>query len=267
MKGRIPLRLITACAMMAALSVVLNRFCSIHTAGWTIGFAFVPVALIAIVYGPTAGAVVGGLADLIGALLFPFGSYHPGFTVIGALMGAVYGWFLYGVSAAAIMCVGAGFAGVGLGLTLFGTGTINGIRIAGNMAAAPKGKGVSLFRAVLDALKGGLTAPGTAWLVAGVIALAIGVALLVIGILKKRRKVELQPGKTRRILRILTPALINNLLLGLFVNTVWVSQLYGSRTYWGWFVYRLPEYAVLVPLNLILLPVLIKLAGQIKKYR
>ena len=171
MKGRIPLRLITACAMMAALSVVLNRFCSIHTAGWTIGFAFVPVALIAIVYGPTAGAVVGGLADLIGALLFPFGSYHPGFTVIGALMGAVYGWFLY-----------------------------------------------------------------------------------------NRKPV-------RFFLHILTPALINNLLLGLFVNTVWVSQLYGSRTHWGWFVYRLPEYAVLVPLNLILLPVLIKLAGQIKKYR
>ena len=95
MNERFPLRLITACAMMTALSVVLNRFCSIHTAGWTIGFAFVPVALIAIVYGPAAGAAVGALADLIGALLFPFGPYHPGFTVVGALMGAIYGWFLY----------------------------------------------------------------------------------------------------------------------------------------------------------------------------
>lgn len=171
MKGRIPLRLITACAMMTALSVVLNRFCSIHTAGWTIGFAFVPVALTAAVYGPAAGAAVGGLADLVGALLFPFGPYHPGFTVIGALMGAIYGWFLY-----------------------------------------------------------------------------------------NRTPVRFLP-------HILPPALINNLLLGLCVNTVWVSQLYGSRTYWGWFVYRLPEYAVLVPLNLIFLPVLVKLAGQVKKYR
>lgn len=171
MKKRFPLRLITACAMMTALSVVLNRFCSIHTAGWTIGFAFVPVALIAVVYGPLAGAVVGGLADLIGALLFPFGPYHPGFTVVGALMGALYGWFLY-----------------------------------------------------------------------------------------NRKPVRFLP-------HILPPSLINNLILGLCVNTVWVSQLYGSRTYWGWFLYRLPEYAVLVPLNLILLPVLVKLGEQVKKYR
>ena len=170
MKGRFSLRLITACAMMTALTVVLNRFCSIHTAGWTIGFAFVPVAMIAIVYGPAAGAVVGGLADLIGALLFPFGPYHPGFTVIGALMGAVYGWFLY-------------------------------------------------------------------------------------------------EKKARFFPHILAPAVLNNLLLGLCVNTVWVSQLYGSKTYWGWFIYRLPEYAVLVPLNLILLPVLLQLAGQVKKYK
>ena len=170
MKKEIPLGLLTACAMMTALSVVLNRFCSIHTAGWTIGFAFVPVALTAIVYGPAAGAVVGGLADLIGALLFPFGPYHPGFTVIGALMGAVYGWFLH-------------------------------------------------------------------------------------------------REKPRFFLHILPPAVLNNLVLGLCVNTLWVSQLYGSRTYWGWFVYRLPEYAVLVPLNLLLLPVLIRLAEQVKKYR
>ena len=170
MKKGIPLHILTVCAMMTALSVVLNRFCSIHTAGWTIGFAFVPVALTAIVYGPAAGAAVGGLADLIGALLFPFGPYHPGFTVIGALMGAVYGWFLH------------------------------------------------------------------------------------------REKPRFFP-------HILLPAVLNNLVLGLCVNTVWVGQLYGSRTYWGWFTYRLPEYAVLVPMNLLLLPVLIRLAQQVKKYR
>ena len=73
--------------------------------------------------------------------------------------------------------------------------------------------------------------------------------------------------KPRFFLHILPPAVLNNLVLGLCVNTLWVSQLYGSRTYWGWFTYRLPEYAVLVPLNLLLLPVLIRLAEQVKKYR
>jgi len=167
---RISVRALTACAMMTALAVVLNRFCSIHTAGWTIGFAFVPVALAAILYGPAYGAVVGGLADLVGALLFPFGPYFPGFTITAALMGAMYGWFLH-----------------------------------------------------------------------------------------NRR--------ARFLSHILPPVLINNLLLGLLVNTLWVSILSGSRTYWGWFVYRLPEYGVLVPLNLILLPVLLRLAGQLEKYR
>ncbi len=33
--------------------------------------------------------------DLIGAILFPFGAYFPGFTISAALMGFVYGIFLY----------------------------------------------------------------------------------------------------------------------------------------------------------------------------
>ena len=40
----------------------------------------------------------------------------------------------------------------------------------------------------------------------------------------------------------------------------WVAQLYGSKTYGGWFMYRLMEYAVLVPLHLLLVPVMQKLA-------
>lgn len=35
------------------------------------------------------------LGDLIGALLFPFGSYFPGYTLSQALMGLIYGVFLY----------------------------------------------------------------------------------------------------------------------------------------------------------------------------
>ncbi len=154
--------------MLTALSVVLNRFASIHTAGWIIGFAFVPVAFAAMLYGPAAGAAVGGLADLIGALLFPFGPYFVGFTVTAALKGAVYGWFLH------------------------------------------------------------------------------------------RDTVEYFP-------HFLPVVGINCVLIGLFVDTLWVSILYESRTYWGWFVYRLPEYAMLVPVNLIFLPLLVPLRDALKK--
>ncbi|MBR4661744.1 MAG: hypothetical protein IKO92_03325, partial [Clostridia bacterium] len=64
---------------------------------------------------------------------------------------------------------------------------------------------------------------------------------------------------------VVVSVLFNCLVLGLTVNTVWISQLYGSRTWWGWFVYRLGEYAILVSVEMILIPVLLKLAGTLKK--
>ena len=158
---------LTISAVMAAVSMVLNRFASIHTMGWTIGFAFVPIVLCAVLCGPFWAAAAGGLSDLVGALLFPFGPYFPGFTVCAALMGLIYGYFLY--------------------------------------------------------------RPRLRWW------------------------------------QIVLPALVNNLILGLFLNTLWVSILYGSKTYWGWFLYRLPEYAILVPLNLILIPVLYRLGILLRR--
>lgn len=165
-RNRYLFRLVVS-ASMAAASMVLNRFASIHTMGWTIGFAFVPIVLTAVLCGPFWAAAAGALADFVGAILFPFGPYFPGFTVCGAVMGLVYGLFLY--------------------------------------------------------------------------------------------------RKNLRWWQVVLPALINNLILGLLVNTLWVSILYGSKTYWGWFVYRLPEYAVLVPLNLFFIPVLFRLGAILRR--
>ena len=39
--------------------------------------------------------LICALGDLIGALLFPFGAYFPGFTASAGLMGLTYGLFLY----------------------------------------------------------------------------------------------------------------------------------------------------------------------------
>ena len=71
--------------------------------------------------------------------------------------------------------------------------------------------------------------------------------------------------KPRFFVDILLPTLINCLVLGLALNTVWVSILYSSKNYWGWFVYRLPEYAVLIPLNLIFLPIISRLSAVLRK--
>lgn len=175
-------------ALLVAIEIVLNRFCSINTFGWKIGFSFVPVVVAALLYGPTMAAIINALSDFIGAILFPFGPYFPGFTVCAAIMGFVYGIFLY--------------------------------RKPENEDNSNTIGGFAPF---------------------------------------KNEKISL-------VKHILPPVLINSIVIGLFINTIWVSILYGSKTFIGWFIYRLPEYAILIPVNLILIPVLIKLCGKLKKF-
>lgn len=172
-KRNFSVRTVSYLALLTAMEIVLNRFLSVNTAGLKIGFAFVPVVVAAALFGPTSAAIVGGLSDLLGAILFPIGPYHPGFTVCAALSGAVYGW--------------------------------------------------SLHRPDSDI------------------------------------------GKTPFFPNIVLPSVINNIGFGLLVNTVWVATLYGSRTYFGWFMYRLSEYVVMIPVNLCLIPVLLRLCGELGK--
>ena len=83
-------------AMMTALEVVLSRFLSIPI-GTTLkfGFNFVPICVAGYLYGPIASMLVGGLGDLLGALLFPSNTIFYGFTVTAALTGLVFGFFLH----------------------------------------------------------------------------------------------------------------------------------------------------------------------------
>ncbi len=183
------IRALCVCAMLVALEVILERVFSLKTMGYKIGLYFIPPALAAMLYGPAASAAVFALGDLTGALLLPFGPYHPGFTVVAAIMGLVYGMFLH---------------------------------------PAP----------------------------------------LHVDARSPRHRVTLiwQRDKVRFFPHILLPVLINSLLLGLCVNTAWVSMLYGSRTYLGWLLYRLPEYAILVPVQLVVLPILLKLCDLLRRF-
>lgn len=156
-------------SLLVAIEIVLNRFVSINTSGVKIGFSFVPIVVAAYLFGPLSSGIVYAAADLIGAILFPIGPYHPGFTVCALAMGVVLGLFLH------------------------------------------KKQKIGLFK------------------------------------------------------NILPPVLINNVIFGLLINTVWVSQLYGSRTYLGWFIYRLSEYAILIPVSLIMIPSVIKICKIINK--
>ena len=83
-----------SCAALVAVAIVLSRFLSINTWNLKIGFTFIPIFLAGYLYGPAKGALVGGIADLLGAILFPIGAYFPGFTLTCALQGVTYGVFL-----------------------------------------------------------------------------------------------------------------------------------------------------------------------------
>ncbi len=95
-KNRKSVKVLVIIAMMTALEVVLSRFMSIPIGNsLKFGFNFVPICVAAYLYGPLASVLVGGLGDLLGALLFPTNTIFYGFTVTAALTGLVFGLFLH----------------------------------------------------------------------------------------------------------------------------------------------------------------------------
>lgn len=93
-KKKLSLQQVAVIAMLTALYVVLNRFASVSAWNINIGFSFVATVTAACMYGIPGGILVGGLGDLIGAILFPKGAYFPGFTLCAVLVGLIYALFL-----------------------------------------------------------------------------------------------------------------------------------------------------------------------------
>ena len=54
-------------AMLIALEIVLDRFCSITTPVTRIGFAFIPMALCGMLFGPIWAGAAYAVADLLAA--------------------------------------------------------------------------------------------------------------------------------------------------------------------------------------------------------
>jgi len=88
-------RMLTTTALLIALEIILRRFLSIQTPILQISLAFIPIVLIAMLYGSISAAIAAAVADFLGVLLFPVGAFFPGFTLTAFLVGAVYGLFLY----------------------------------------------------------------------------------------------------------------------------------------------------------------------------
>ena len=158
-------RMITVIGVLIAMEVILSRFLSINAPSVKIGFAFVPCALCAVLFGLGPTVILEILADLLGATLFPSGSFFPGFTLTAALRGLSYGLLL---------------------------------------------------------------------------------------------------GKKQTPVRILLCVLFNQLVLGLCVNTLWISILYGS-SFTALLVTRVVQCLALIPVEFVVITAIVKFGKRIKK--
>ena len=82
-------------AFLIALEIILTRFCSINTPILRIGFGFLPVAMMGIMFGPVWAALGYAVGDILGMIIFPSGMFFPGFTLTALLTGFVFGLFLH----------------------------------------------------------------------------------------------------------------------------------------------------------------------------
>ncbi len=92
---RISQRTIVILGLLIALTIIFSRFLSIQVWNVKVGFTFLPIAVAGCLFGPIPAALVAGVADFVGAILFPVGVYFPGFTVTAVLDGLVMGYFLH----------------------------------------------------------------------------------------------------------------------------------------------------------------------------
>lgn len=94
-KKKISTQMIVIMGFMIALEIVLSKLVSINISFLRIGFGFLPVAILAILYGPIWAGAAYAIGDLIGAFVFPTGAFFPGFTITAFLTGVIFGLVLY----------------------------------------------------------------------------------------------------------------------------------------------------------------------------
>jgi ECF transporter S component (folate family) len=87
-------RCITTTGILIAISVVLEMFV-FKTPSYKINFAYLPMAVIGMIYGPVVCVLAEIPADILGAVFVPDGAINPIYTGIAMFEGLIYGMFLY----------------------------------------------------------------------------------------------------------------------------------------------------------------------------
>ena len=93
--SKINIQILTTSSLLIALGVVLSLFRIPLSTVTEITLTGLPIAAGGYLFGPWIGMLIGALVDVCGFFAAPKGAFFPGFTVSTALMGMIYGLFLY----------------------------------------------------------------------------------------------------------------------------------------------------------------------------
>ena len=87
-------RKLVTVGVLIAVEVAAGRLVSISLPAVKSGCAFLPLAVIAMLYGPVWSGAAAGISDILIALLGSFG-YFPLLTIPAILTGIIYGFSFY----------------------------------------------------------------------------------------------------------------------------------------------------------------------------
>lgn len=89
------LKTLVICGLLIALNCVLAIY-SLDIGGYLkIGFGFVTIPAVSLMFGPITGCIVGMVQDIVSFIVRPTGAYLPMFTIIPGISGMIYGMFFY----------------------------------------------------------------------------------------------------------------------------------------------------------------------------
>lgn len=89
------INVLTACAMLGALAVIMRNFTVDVTPQLRVGFSMIPNQIVDYLFGPVTGAIFGGVLDVLKFAIKPTGPFFFGFTFNAMLAGLIYGFIFY----------------------------------------------------------------------------------------------------------------------------------------------------------------------------
>ena len=84
------IKCITITGVFIAVSMLIESF-SIDIRFAKLNFAFVAIAVIGMLFGPTVSVLAGFACDVVGFMVHPTGGFLPAYTLVAGLQGLIYG--------------------------------------------------------------------------------------------------------------------------------------------------------------------------------